>query len=640
MSKISKYLFVVICFFTVFTVLLAEEVNDDSFINSEEINTVVEEGEEPVIPPAVISLLKPTVIVKAQSYNSLLLEINHNDSNAIAYQIYRATSKNGKYTKIATIKVTPEEIATIKSYVNTKLTFNKTYYYKVRSYAVVDGKTKYSAYSSIVSKKVVPSKVNASGVSSTYLKNKITWGKVSGASGYQIYKLVSGKYVLLKDTTSLTYTDTLKNTANKPQNVNLYKVRAYKKSGKTKIYGAYSNIITVTSELQIPSLKYNSRDIKLFNITNSSVEGANGYEVHECILDECTLLFSGSSINENIVTASMAETHTYKIRAYRNLTDENRLYSEFSELVTYNSIPAPLNINDNNNFQYGVAGKNSVYINFINRTGYENVSFEVYSSTSKTGTYSLDETIECIISDEYYGCYSNEVELNKTYYYKVVTIVNEDGVDYRSNYTDVFSITVIPGKVTDLIKSPYTYNSTALFWEGEDWYDGYEIYRATTKTGKYTKLKTTTDDFIIDTGLKIGNTYYYKVRPYAIDKNGKKIYGAFSSIISRKVVPLTSFNTYPVELTNSTSSSIIKSASFTKSSVIGSSVVYKFKINFSKTYSSYKQTVYYAIYFYNFIGEYVSTSYVYINLPSGTKKNYSITKEIKVPKDAVYWEFY
>lgn len=66
---------------------------------------------------------------------------------ANGYQIYRSTSKNGKYTKIATVK-------NAKTYIDTSVKSKKTYYYKVRAYWKSSEKTYYSKYSSIVSKKV------------------------------------------------------------------------------------------------------------------------------------------------------------------------------------------------------------------------------------------------------------------------------------------------------------------------------------------------------------------------------------------------------------------------------------------------------------------------------------------------------
>ena len=62
------------------------------------------------------------------------------------YKVYRATSKNGKYRVVLTTKN--------KSYTSSKLTKGKTYYFKVRGYRTVGGKTYYTPYSRIKAVKV------------------------------------------------------------------------------------------------------------------------------------------------------------------------------------------------------------------------------------------------------------------------------------------------------------------------------------------------------------------------------------------------------------------------------------------------------------------------------------------------------
>ncbi len=71
-------------------------------------------------------------------------------SGASGYEVYRATSKNGKYTKIKTIK----SGKTVKYVDSKKLKTNKKYYYKVRAYKKVNGKKYYTAYTSVKSVKV------------------------------------------------------------------------------------------------------------------------------------------------------------------------------------------------------------------------------------------------------------------------------------------------------------------------------------------------------------------------------------------------------------------------------------------------------------------------------------------------------
>ena len=61
-------------------------------------------------------------------------------NGASGYEIYRATSKNGKYKKIATVKKNSAKT----TYKDRKLAKNKKYYYKVRAYKTVN---KYKTYS-------------------------------------------------------------------------------------------------------------------------------------------------------------------------------------------------------------------------------------------------------------------------------------------------------------------------------------------------------------------------------------------------------------------------------------------------------------------------------------------------------------
>lgn len=68
-------------------------------------------------------------------------------TGATRYVVYRATTKNGKYKKLATLK------SSRRSYTNTKLTSKKAYYYKVRAYRTVKGKNYYSNYSGYTMKK-------------------------------------------------------------------------------------------------------------------------------------------------------------------------------------------------------------------------------------------------------------------------------------------------------------------------------------------------------------------------------------------------------------------------------------------------------------------------------------------------------
>lgn len=92
--------------------------------------------------------LKPVVTLTSTSKKTATISWNK-VSRVNGYKIYRASSKSGTYSLVKTISD-----GNTTSYKNTNLQSSKYYYYKVRAYKVVDGKTYYSDYSTVKSIKV------------------------------------------------------------------------------------------------------------------------------------------------------------------------------------------------------------------------------------------------------------------------------------------------------------------------------------------------------------------------------------------------------------------------------------------------------------------------------------------------------
>ncbi len=152
------------------------------------------------------------------------------------YVVYRATSKNGKYTKMYTTTGT--------TYTNTSAKAGYTYYYKVKA---VSSKTAYadSAFSAIVcrtcdcARPTVKVTLNANG------DPKLTWGSVSGAGSYVVYRSTSknGTYAKLATVkgTSLT------NTSAKAGTTYYYKVKAL--SARTSYANsAFSTVVSIKAK--------------------------------------------------------------------------------------------------------------------------------------------------------------------------------------------------------------------------------------------------------------------------------------------------------------------------------------------------------------------------------------------------------
>lgn len=99
--------------------------------------------------PVVTINTKPTTPLLKLSSGKKKANISWNKvSKAKGYQLYRSNTKNGKYSLIKKISSTSKTKFTNK---NLK---KRTYYYKIRSYAVINNVKVYSDYSSIKSVKI------------------------------------------------------------------------------------------------------------------------------------------------------------------------------------------------------------------------------------------------------------------------------------------------------------------------------------------------------------------------------------------------------------------------------------------------------------------------------------------------------
>ena len=89
----------------------------------------------------------PTLSVKSGAKKDVLKW--NKQVGATGYVVYMSTSKNGKYSKIATAKGNSSI-----NYTKTGLTNGKTYYFKVAAYTTVGGKNIYGSFSTVKSAKI------------------------------------------------------------------------------------------------------------------------------------------------------------------------------------------------------------------------------------------------------------------------------------------------------------------------------------------------------------------------------------------------------------------------------------------------------------------------------------------------------
>ncbi len=171
--------------------------------------------------------------VSSVTYNKIGLSWERSGYSR-GYVIYRKEA-DGAYKRIAVIKN-----KNTLTYTDTSVTNGRTYTYQVKAYKKVDGSNYYSSGKE-ATKKAAISKITDLKRSVSQKKNRVTlcWSKVSGASGYAIYRKTAGgsykRIARVKRTVDKYYDKKL--AAGKYY----YRVRAYKTTNKNRVYGYLSS---------------------------------------------------------------------------------------------------------------------------------------------------------------------------------------------------------------------------------------------------------------------------------------------------------------------------------------------------------------------------------------------------------------
>ena len=226
------------------------------------------------------------------------------DENAVAFAVYRSTSKTGDFTLLDT----PDDA----KYLDTSAVPGRTYYYMVTA-VDMGGKEKDSAIKSITcdcARPVVSITTNASSG-----KPSLKWNAVDGATKYEVYRATSknGTYTKMYTTTSTSYT----NSSAVPGTTYYYKVKAI--CGKSS-YGnsAYSVVKSITCDCARPTVtvKCNENTGKPV-LSWKAVDGASKYYIYRSTDGGKTYKYWDSTSKTSYTNsgAEAGKTYYYKVKA-------------------------------------------------------------------------------------------------------------------------------------------------------------------------------------------------------------------------------------------------------------------------------------------------------------------------------------
>ena len=492
------------------------------------------------------ALPAPVVTVSNKDDGNVRLKIEK-DAGAVYCEIAKATAPEGPYTVVSA--KTKSTNYTVKN-----LEYGVEYYFRVR--ALDTDTLAGSEYSNPVSgyRKLPEGKITVT--MSCNGETAISWSAVDQAVGYEIWRGTTGYSNIekLAETTELTYTDippepdtsyyyslvALHSNPECHSSLSPY-VHAYASKRPEHSFGEWEQISapsvyahgeerrecstcgTVETNI-LEALKPEAPVVKASGnagtgkpkLSWKAVEGATCYRIYRATSKSGTYSYQKStrSLSYTDTSAKAGTNYYYKVLARNEDTEKNSAYSNTVNRCCDLKRPVVTLKVDT------ASGKPKVTFEKI--SGAE--KYYIVRSTSKNGTYSKVATITGT------SYIDKTAKAGKTYYYKVKALHEKDAAD--SAYSTVTS------RVCDLAKPVVSITrkngDPRLTWDKISGAEKYYVYRATSKTGTYTKVKTTvTATSFTDTSVKAGKTYYYKVMAIHSNSAANSAWSAVKSITAK-----------------------------------------------------------------------------------------------------------
>ena len=347
-------------------------------------------------------------------------------------------------------------------------------------------------------------------------KPTISWSKVDGATGYEVYRADSsgGTYKLLytaKDPNKLSVT----HTGAAVGNDYFYKVCAL----NGDVQGQFSSAKGVWCDLKRPTVTVTLNSNGKPYLKWSEVTGADSYKVYRSTDGESWSLIYTAKGNDFDVTHTGAKsgvTYKYKVIAIDESNSKcNSAYSQVKSITcpAAEQLAAPtITVTNRASDGKPVISWNKV----TGATGYE-----VYRADSSGGTYKLLYTAK---DPNKLSVTHTGAAVGNDYFYKVRAL-NGDIQGKFSSAKGVWCDLARPTVTVTLNSNGKPY----LKWSEVTGADSYKVYRSTDGESWSLIYTAKGNDFdVTHTGAKSGVTYKYKV--IAIDESNSKCNSAYSQV--------------------------------------------------------------------------------------------------------------
>ena len=279
--------------------------------------------------------------------------------------------QGNKWVRVA--KITSNGTTTFRK---AGLSASTVYKFRVRAYKM-EGKTAvYSEYSATVAARTNPSVMTGAKLTGRAADAlRINWSKNASADGYIVEMYQGNKWVRVAKITS-NATTTYRTSGLSASTVYKFRVRAYKMSGKTALYGNYSATVTArTNPSVMTGAKLGGRAADALRINWTNNASADGYIVEMYqgnkwvrvakITSNATTTYRASGLKASTV-------YKFRVRAYK-MSGKTALYGNYSATVTARTNPSVMT-----GVKIAGKAKDALRVNWTKNTSAQGYIVEMY----------------------------------------------------------------------------------------------------------------------------------------------------------------------------------------------------------------------------------------------------------------------
>ena len=409
--------------------------------------------------------------------------------------------QGGKWARVA--KITNNSTTTFKK---SGLKAGAVYKFRIRAYKTDCKTAVYGAYSATVAARTNPSVIKGAKLGGRAADAlRINWSKNVSADGYIVEMYQGNKWVRVAKITNNS-TTTFKKSGLKAGAVYKFRVKAYKMSGSTALYGNYSATVTArTNPSVIKGVKLGGRAADALRINWSKNASADGYIVEMYkdgkwvrvakITNNSTTTFKKSGLKAGAV-------YKFRVRAYK-MSGSTALYGNYSATVTARTNPSVIK-----GVKLGGRAADALRINWSKNASADGYIVEMYKggkwvrvakiTNSGTTTYRKAGLKACT-----------------AYKFRVKAYKMSGKTALYGSYSATLSANTIPTNVSRFRLNSKTGKMLNLGWDMSDDAAGYIVQQY--KGGKWVqvaKLAKSKDRVRIN-DLSPSTTYKFRIRKYA-----------------------------------------------------------------------------------------------------------------------------